>query len=175
MYSWYIKRGDYRNGSYSEPSSPSGINGCSSAASTMYQRARILEQHFSDDIHLRFRLISLQVEAYIIAINALCLLDDRDAWISLPLPDDAQLPGENYGPDGFGRFGGALPESKFGEANRDSEIVELADMRRECELCSSRRRLVYFKLAFEGDIADAGRSSSEFEVDPRLSLSSFPI
>lgn len=124
----------------------------------MYQRARILEQQTTDDVDLRFRLISLQVEAYIVAINALCLLDDRDAWISLPLPDEDQPQGDGYGPGGFGRFG-ALPESKFGEANRDSEIVELADMRRECELCSSRRRLIIIKLVIENRITEEGELS----------------
>lgn len=116
----------------------------------MYQRARILDQQVTETVDMRFMLLSLQLEAYIVAINALCLLDDRDAWISLPLADEGEGAGDWRG------FGGALPESKFGEANRDSEIVELVDMRRESELCNARRRLMIIMLAYEHEITETG-------------------
>ncbi|CCA68133.1 hypothetical protein PIIN_02000 [Serendipita indica DSM 11827] len=135
-YAWAVKKGDYR-----------------AAASTMYQRARILGQQDKPDTDTRFMLMSLQLEAYTVAINALCLLDPEDAWISLPVYDESgELPPEwrrsNFGID-VGERGG-----------NDSEIVELDDMRREMELCRARRHLVYM-------MAGLNRVQQATEVDEK--------
>lgn len=103
----------------------------------MYQRARILGQQGKPDTDTRFILLSQQLEAYTVAINALCLLDPEDAWISLPVSEEpGEVPPEwrrsNFGMVDVGE-----------QAGNDSEIVELDDMRREMELCRARRHLVY--------------------------------
>ncbi|CAG8765376.1 15693_t:CDS:2, partial [Acaulospora colombiana] len=130
LYSWYIRRGDYRE-----------------AASVMYQRARILGSQNKADADSRFFILTEQADSYIIAINALCLLDSRDAWISLPVsPDSGQVPFEWRELN----FGGFVPEGNYATGSRDCEIIELDDMRKEYELCRSRRELLIATLPYMG-------------------------
>jgi nuclear pore complex protein Nup160 len=83
LYTWYITRGDYRNGS-SLPSFTFIIcNTMIPAALVMYQRARklALVAEPSDFVPMA----ELQMEAYLGAANALSLIDQKVAWIAIPL------------------------------------------------------------------------------------------
>jgi len=91
----------------------------------------------------RYYLLGLQLEAYGLAIHALCLLDARDAWIAVGLNPDA-----NPEDDASNFGGGYLPMNKSG--SKDSEIVELEDMRRECELCRARKQLLFRMMELRG-------------------------
>jgi nuclear pore complex protein Nup160 len=117
------------------------------AASTMYQRARILGLQEKANMDDRFFILTEQAESYIVAINALCLLDSRDAWISLPVsPDFGQVPLEWRELN----FGGFVPEVNYAAGSRDCEIIELDDMRKEYELCRSRRELLIATIPYTG-------------------------
>ena len=55
-----------------------------SAALTMYQRARKLHDLIGDPSQL-LALAEEQLEAYIVAMNSLALLDRPNAWIVMPV------------------------------------------------------------------------------------------
>lgn len=126
------------------------------AATIMYHRARTLEMQDKQTMDERYDLMALQLEAYAHAIHALCLLDPRDAWIAVPAGTDRNPEREN---DSFGEV--YLPGSQFG--NRDSEIVELEDMRRECELWRARRELLFRLMAFGRKLTEEGQSLLELQ------------
>ncbi|KAG8758806.1 hypothetical protein FRC14_007305 [Serendipita sp. 396] len=136
-YSWSIKREDYR-----------------AAASMMYQRARILDQLDKPDVETRHVHLSFQLEAYTVAISALSLLDPQEAWISLPILLNSGAVPQEWRQANFGTFG---PSDEV----RDSEIVELSDMRKELELCRGRRQLVVQKMSIRGFVSD-----EDFEILP---------
>ncbi|KAG9053963.1 hypothetical protein FS842_006599 [Serendipita sp. 407] len=136
-YSWSIKREDYR-----------------AAASMMYQRARILDQLDKPDVETRHVHLSFQLEAYTVAISALSLLDPQEAWISLPILLSSGAVPQEWRQANFGTFG---PSDEV----RDSEIVELSDMRKELELCRGRRQLVVQKMSIRGFVSD-----EDFEILP---------
>ena len=86
LYTWYITRGDYRNGS-SLPSTLSFATLCNtriSAALVMYQRARKLGTLATEPSDFA-PMAELQMEAYLGAMNALSLVDQKAAWITIPL------------------------------------------------------------------------------------------
>jgi len=113
----------------------------------MYQRARSLGQWEKYNSDMRFILIEQQQEAYALAINALCLLDPGDAWISLATNEDEPSPWP-----GSGEFGA---EERLGDGS-GTEIVELSDMRREFELCKARRDLAILYLASGYQLEESG-------------------
>jgi hypothetical protein len=53
----------------------------------MYQRARKLH-HLIGDPTLFFSLVEDQLEAYMVAMNALSLLEKKNAWILFPVSLD---------------------------------------------------------------------------------------
>ena len=55
------------------------------AASTMYQRARKLAQLAGNSPDHFIKLAELQLEAYVVSINALSLIDQKSAWLVLPV------------------------------------------------------------------------------------------
>ena len=85
LYTWYITRGDYRNGS-SLPSSFVVVrhNTRIPAALVMYQRARKLATLVTEPSNFT-PMAELQIEAYLGAVNALSLVDQKVAWIAIPL------------------------------------------------------------------------------------------
>lgn len=87
LYTWYISRGDYRNGLFFIFTFTRHMKTDLrlSAASTMYQRARKLAQQVDDSPDQFIRLGEQQLEAYIVSINALSLLDQKSAWMVLPI------------------------------------------------------------------------------------------
>ena len=86
LYTWYVSRGDYRNGeirSSSSLRSAVGVNG-PLAALTMYQRARKFAAAMGD-ARIFVEFAELQLEAYVVAMNALALVDPKSQWITLPI------------------------------------------------------------------------------------------
>lgn len=55
------------------------------AALTMYQRARKLGNVISNNPDQFLTLAELQLEAYLVCINALSLIDPKSAWFVLPI------------------------------------------------------------------------------------------
>lgn len=85
LYTWYITRGDYRNGS-SLSTLPVAVR-CNTkvpAALVMYQRARKLATLAAEPSNF-VPMAELQMEAYLGAVNALSLVDQKVAWIAIPL------------------------------------------------------------------------------------------
>ncbi|KAH8990090.1 nucleoporin Nup120/160-domain-containing protein [Lactarius akahatsu] len=125
LYTWYVTHGDYRN-----------------AALAMYQRSRKLTALINAvDPAQYFALGEQQLEALIISSNALALLDQKDAWIVLPLV-----------PEGLGaarpterkrrRLTKHIPEDKFAGGKRDFEVVKRSDVIAEYTLLNAQLDLV---------------------------------
>ncbi|TFK56037.1 hypothetical protein OE88DRAFT_1652614 [Heliocybe sulcata] len=115
LHTWFIRRGDYRN-----------------AALTMYQRGRKLAEH-----PVYWKDLPRQLEAYLTAINTLSLLDPKNAWFVMPAVSDA-----DNEPRKRRRLSKHIPEDKYAVGKRDSEIVELADIRYDYALLSARLELM---------------------------------
>jgi hypothetical protein len=60
----------------------------SAAALVMYQRARKLQNLINDPTSFS-SLAEAQLEAYVIAINALSLVDAKNAWVVLSVPPES--------------------------------------------------------------------------------------
>ncbi|KAI0698869.1 nucleoporin Nup120/160-domain-containing protein [Cytidiella melzeri] len=120
LYTWYTSRGDYRN-----------------AASTMYQRARkfaVLGQNNPEEY---IKLAQLQLEAYVVSINALSLIDQKNAWFVLPAtPDSLHEPRKRR------KLSKHIPESKYTSGKRDAEVVELRDILYEYALLAAQLELL---------------------------------
>ncbi|TFY51621.1 hypothetical protein EVJ58_g10469 [Rhodofomes roseus] len=145
LYTWYISRGDYRNGE-----STRNIAGklparylCSSrfvfrvaAALTMYQRARKLGALIGD-LSDFVSLTELQLEAYVVGMNALALIDQKNAWIVLPVTGETE-----HEPRKRRKLSRNVPENRYSAGKRDAEIVHLSDMQYEYTLLSARLELI---------------------------------
>lgn len=55
----------------------------------MYQRARKLAS-LIDDRSQFINLVELQLEAYVVAMNALSLIESKNAWIVMPVTGEAE-------------------------------------------------------------------------------------
>ena len=108
------------------------------AAYTMYYRARKLDDHLftgmRDTSHTD-QLLGLQLDAYIVAIGALSMLDSKEAWISVQV---ASVSREGISAR---QVLDIFPPETLKEGLPNVEIVNLADMRKEFILCKSRRQL----------------------------------
>jgi nuclear pore complex protein Nup160 len=107
----------------------------------MYQRARKLAVlSNTDDLVQYLSLAEQQLEALIVSSNALALLDQKDAWITLPIA-----------PEGLGtrqserkrrKLTRHIPEDRFASGKRDLEIVKLSDVIAESTLLGAQLDLV---------------------------------
>lgn len=140
LYTWYVTHGDYRNG---EPARVRRlpIIDTFSAALAMYQRARKLAALSNAiDSTQYFPLVEQQLEALIISSNALALLDQKDAWIVLPLVPE--WPGARPSERKRRKLTKHIPEDKFAGGKRDFEMVKRSDMIAEYTLLNARLDLV---------------------------------
>ncbi|OCH95867.1 hypothetical protein OBBRIDRAFT_744376 [Obba rivulosa] len=119
LYTWYISRGDYRN-----------------AAQTMYLRARKVAT-LMDDPSGFFNVAELQLEAYVLALNALSLVDKRNAWIVMPVTAET-----GHEPRKRRKLSRHIPENLFSAGKRDAEIVDLSDVQYEYALLLARVELI---------------------------------
>ncbi|KAJ3536697.1 hypothetical protein NM688_g6802 [Phlebia brevispora] len=122
LYTWYTSRGDYRN-----------------AALTMYQRARKLAELSSNNPEQFTSLAGLQLEAYLVSMNALSIVDTKSAWIILPFTTEA---GNEPQSRKRRKLSKHIPESKYAIGKRDAEVVELVDIQYEHALLSAQLELV---------------------------------
>ena len=124
----------------------------SSAALTMYQRARKL-QDLASDPSLFTSLVDEQLEAYLFAINCLSLLDRKSAWIILPIfSDNGHEVSVNVNSVIFvlswikvrkrRRLTRNIPDDKYAEGRHDVEIVDLADIQHDYALLSAQLELL---------------------------------
>jgi len=101
----------------------------------MYQRAVKLSA-LANDVSQFMSLAEQQLEAYAVAMNALSILDRKNAWIVLPLSsENGQLRKRR-------KLTRNIPEDEFGSSKRNSEIVALADIIFEYTVLSARLDLV---------------------------------
>ncbi|EPQ59509.1 hypothetical protein GLOTRDRAFT_71020 [Gloeophyllum trabeum ATCC 11539] len=126
LHTWHIRRGDYRN-----------------AAMIMYQRGRklALHPHYTNDL-------SRQLEAYLTAMNALSLLDTKNAWFVMPV-----LSSTDDEPRKRRRLTRDIPRDKWAVGKSDAEIVELSDIRYEYALLSARLELMQLNPE-DGSVTD---------------------
>ncbi|ORY31381.1 nucleoporin Nup120/160-domain-containing protein [Naematelia encephala] len=118
LYSWHISRGDYRT-----------------AAQTMYLQGRRLGST-SKSVMSGLELATMQARSYLAAINALALVDKRNAWVSVPSSSVRHLRGLKRR-----RITSYVPEDQFAEGKRAVDIVTLADMQLEYTQILSRLQL----------------------------------
>ena len=107
----------------------------------MYQHARKLAALSNTSEPAQYFLLAeQQLEALVISSNALALLDQKDAWIVLPIA-----------PEGLGarqperkrrKLTRHIPEDRFASGKRDLEIVKLSDVIAEYTLLSAQLDLV---------------------------------
>lgn len=86
LYTWYTRRGDYRNG-MNHFLSLIFLLRLFIASLTMYQRARKLRDLITDNRSF-IALAEDQLESLSVAINALYLVDEKSAWILMPVIPD---------------------------------------------------------------------------------------
>ncbi|KAH7916141.1 nucleoporin Nup120/160-domain-containing protein [Hygrophoropsis aurantiaca] len=120
LYTWYTNRGDHR-----------------SAARTMYQRAHKLQETTSDSVDA-IPSMEEQLEAYLLAINSLSLIDSKaGAYIITPTSNENILE-----PRKRRKLSKNIPETAFGIDKPDSEVVDLANMQFDYTLLSARLYLI---------------------------------
>ncbi|KAF9008833.1 nucleoporin Nup120/160-domain-containing protein [Cyathus striatus] len=137
LYAWYIQRGDYRN-----------------ASLTMYQRARKLQGVVTDGASF-VELVYQQLDSLSIAINALALVDEKTAWILMPVsPDIAQESLKQY------KLSKHIPESMYTMGKYDAEIIHIADMRYDYTLLHAQINSIQRDPSL--------LSSTEFMLPPSL-------
>lgn len=141
LYTWYVTHGDYRNGELPHVRNPHPLLTQPSAALAMYQRARKLAALSSAiDSAQYFTLAEQQLEALVISSNALALLDQKDAWILLPLMPEA--PGARLSERKRQKLTKHIPEDRFAGGKRDFEMVKRSDVIAEYTLLNARLDLV---------------------------------
>ena len=120
----------------------------------MYQRARKLGALIGDLADF-VSLTELQLEAYVVGMNALALIDQKNAWIVLPVTGEtehevgrrpsahaAPLTVERSQPRKRRKLSRNIPEERYSAGKRDAEIVYLSDMQYEYTLLSARLELI---------------------------------
>jgi nuclear pore complex protein Nup160 len=108
----------------------------------MYQRARKLAALSNTEEPTQFfALAEQQLEALIITSNALALLDQKDAWIILPVAPEVQQGAKQPEPKRR-KLTKHIPEDRFASGKRDLEIVKLSDVVAEYTLLSAQLDLV---------------------------------
>ena len=135
LYTWYISRGDYRKGMTARSSLVLNAE-YSLAALVMYQRATKLST-VTTDLSQFISIVEQQLEAYAVSMNALSLLDQKNAWIVLPISSETSQPARKRR-----KLTKHIPETSFSNGKRDSEIIELSDIVYEYTLLSARLELV---------------------------------
>ncbi|KAJ7162628.1 nucleoporin Nup120/160-domain-containing protein [Mycena crocata] len=121
LYSWFTFRGDHR-----------------SAALVMYQRARKLQDLIASDVSLAATLAGQQQEAYMVAINSLSLVNQKNAWFLLPIlaADHVREPHKKR------KLSQYIPEGRFTPGTHDSEVVTLSEIQYEYALLFAQTNII---------------------------------
>ncbi|KAG6329594.1 hypothetical protein ID866_9496 [Astraeus odoratus] len=118
LYTWYTRRGDHR-----------------SAARTMFMRARKLQEVSGNSAEM-ISLMGDQMESYLLAINSLSLLEEKNAWFVVRTSTD-------YASEPVSRKRRKLVQNlPSSSANNSSEIINLETLRFDYTLLSARQRLI---------------------------------
>jgi nuclear pore complex protein Nup160 len=115
LYSWHISRGDYR-----------------SAGEIMYAQG----QRFAEASSAKFghyELAAMRAQSYLAAINALSLVDKRNAWISVQVGVEAGSKRR--------KVSSYIPQDEFTPNVQAVDIITLADMRAQYTAVLSQLRL----------------------------------
>lgn len=150
LYSWHISRGDYRSGEQSH-SAISSQELKSAAGEIMFLQARRLGAA-SNQRGQDFELATLQARSYLAAINALSLVDKRNAWVAVPahaaghpakvsfslLPIDRA---DKMQDAKRRRVSSYIPEEEFAADRKPIDIVTIGDIEAEYTLVLSQLRL----------------------------------
>jgi nuclear pore complex protein Nup160 len=115
----------------------------------MYQRARKLGALASSDVAQYTELAEGQLESYLATINALTLVEPKNAWFVTPLSPDGR-PLRKPRP-----LTKHLPEERITGGKRDSEYVEHADILKEYTLLAAQLEIIRREPAL---LASAGAS-----------------
>ncbi|WWC62448.1 uncharacterized protein I303_105044 [Kwoniella dejecticola CBS 10117] len=118
LYSWHIARGDYR-----------------SAGEIMYLQGRRFAEGSSSKFPA-FDLSAMQARSYLAAINALSLVEKRNAWVSVPGAPSKALRGIKRR-----KVSSYIPDEEFSKDKRPIDIISLADIEMEYTLVLSQLRL----------------------------------
>ncbi|WVN88766.1 uncharacterized protein L203_103979 [Cryptococcus depauperatus CBS 7841] len=118
LYSWQITRGNYR-----------------SAGEIMYLQGRRYAEN--TDKSLGCETSVLRARSYLAAINALSLLEKKDAWISVTITNRPVKPV----PVAKRRKTSYIPEEEFTEGKKNVDIVTLEDIKMEYTLVLSQLKL----------------------------------
>ncbi|KAL5508105.1 hypothetical protein ACEPAH_5723 [Sanghuangporus vaninii] len=118
LYTWYTIRGDYRN-----------------AALTMYIRYRRLSD-LHGDATTSISIVEQQAEALSIAMNALGLVESKNAYLTVPTYD-ASLP-----PRKRRKLGNYLPKDQLVSKQRNIEVVKLSDIEKEYAHLTANTELI---------------------------------
>jgi nuclear pore complex protein Nup160 len=128
----------------------------------MYQRARKLAVlSNTNDLAQYLALAEQQLEALIVSSNALALLDQKDAWIVLPIAPEglgARLPERKRR-----KLTRHIPEDRFASGKRDLEIVKLSDVIAESALLSAQLDLVRKDPELLRSSGEHGTAYAEYE------------
>lgn len=115
----------------------------------MYQRARKLGDLMGNDPSNVFTLAEQQLEAYLVAINSLSLVDEDSAWVLLPSTVESADHASQLFPFDLAslidqqprkrrKLSKHIPEGKFAPGNYDTEIVHLNDIQYDYALLSAQ-------------------------------------
>ncbi|GBE89216.1 hypothetical protein SCP_1502240 [Sparassis crispa] len=140
--SFKARNADSRSSSFSQGNVILNHVSRTSAALTMYQRARKLASLFGDPANF-IEIAELQFETYVVGMNALALTDQENAWIVLPVTAESEHEEVVIvQPCKRRKLSRYIPEDKYGPGKRDMEVVELADMQYEYTLLAIRLELI---------------------------------
>ncbi|ODN74422.1 hypothetical protein L202_06819 [Cryptococcus amylolentus CBS 6039] len=119
LYSWHITRGDYK-----------------SSGEIMYLQGRRFAEGTSSSRLPAFELTAMQARSYLAAINALSLIEKKNAWVSVPGVPNKSLKGIKRR-----RMTTYIPEEEFTAGKKPVDIITLEDIQAEYALVLSRLRL----------------------------------
>ena len=108
----------------------------------MYQRARKVQDVITD-VASFISLAEDQLEGLSVAVNALSLVDEKTAWVLMPVVSDPvsdYIEKSSHGLIYFQqtrkrqKLSKHIPESKYITSKHDAEIIHLTDMQYDCVL-----------------------------------------
>ena len=150
LYSWHISRGDYRSGQYTGYYRFHADG--RSAGEIMYRQGRRLAEASSTKVST-FELAAMQARSYLAAINALSLVDQRNAWVSESSAPPRALkvsPQKIEGSETLiyeaqaikrRRVSAYIPADEFAQDKGPIDIVTLSDIKAEYTVVLSRLQL----------------------------------
>ncbi|RXK41625.1 hypothetical protein M231_01124 [Tremella mesenterica] len=117
LYSWHISRGDYR-----------------SAGEIMYLQGKRLGESPPGKLSA-FEMSAMQARSYLAAMNALSLVDKKNAWISFQKQREGKRLNKRRKTTAY------IPEEEFSPSHKPIDLITLPDIQAEYSLVLSQLRL----------------------------------